>query len=189
MASRGDAITRIPLGNGESPSVPAVFTPAPPEFSAAYRAALLAYLCGAGESGLMRAWELGRRALRERLGLLEVTALHGSVVADVLARDDERCIVQRLAAVNAFLLEALAPFAMVQRGFDEATVVLREINQHLENELRRIAHSLHDEVQQLLVTVYIGLEEIRDALPADKAAPLSKVLQQVDGIAEHVRSI
>jgi signal transduction histidine kinase len=157
-------------------------------FSMAYRAALRGYLEGSGESGLTRAWELGRRALRERLGLLEVAALHVQLVGDGIARGPHPAV-PRLAAEGAFLLEVLASFEMAQRGFDEATEVLRQLNQRLENELRRIAHSLHDEVQQLLVAVYIGLEEIRDELPAEKAEPLSGILRQVDGIAEHVRTI
>lgn len=193
MVSREDAISsrfsRVSAAPQPAPQPAASSLPA--EFSAAYRAALLGYLEGSGESGLTRAWELGRRALRERLSLLKVTALHLQLAADdgAVERPPPDRAVARSQEAGAFLLEVLASFEIAQRGFDEATEVLRQLNQQLESELRRIAHSLHDEVQQLLATVYIAIEEIRDELPAEKAAPLSAILRQVDGIAEHVRAI
>lgn len=191
MPSRRDAISRgpRPVNTAAQPVSSARTHSLPAGFADAYRLALVGYLQGSGESGLTEAWELGRRALRERLGLLEVTAFHFQLVAGQIPRRAHTVVPRLQEAAGLFLLEVLASFEMAQRGFDEATQVLRQLNQRLENELRRIAHSLHDEVQQLLVTVYIGLEEIRDELPAEKAAPLSAILRQVDGIAEHVRAI
>jgi hypothetical protein len=51
-------------------------------FARRYRAALLDYLLGSDEAGLVRAYDLGRAAMREGLGLLEIVRVHHRDDAD-----------------------------------------------------------------------------------------------------------
>jgi Phosphoserine phosphatase RsbU, N-terminal domain len=83
-----------------------------------YRPPFLAYLSRLDEQGLSAAYDLGRRTMLRRLGLLDLVRVHNEVYVEVMA--DARTLeeAQGLArAASAFLLEALAPFEMTQRGF------------------------------------------------------------------------
>jgi hypothetical protein len=79
---------------------------------------MLRYLAQQDEAGLKSAYELGRGAMRESVGLLEVVRVHNEEFLDVLApvRDlDEAQSIARPAA--ALLIELIASFEMSQRGF------------------------------------------------------------------------
>jgi len=83
-----------------------------------YRPPFLSYLTNLDERGLSAAYDLGRRAILWRVGLLELVRVHNEVYVEVVA--DARTLdeAQGLArAAAAFLLEAVAPFEMTQRGF------------------------------------------------------------------------
>ena len=83
-----------------------------------YAPLMLRYLAQQDEAGLKSAYELGRGAMRESVGLLEVVRVHNEVFLEVLAtvRDlDEAQSVARPASV--LLIELIASFEMSQRGF------------------------------------------------------------------------
>ena len=83
-----------------------------------YRPPFLSYLTNLDERGLTAAYDLGRRAMLRRLGLLELVRVHNEVYVEVVAEARSLAEAQALAqAASAFLLEALAPFEMTQRGF------------------------------------------------------------------------
>jgi hypothetical protein len=83
-----------------------------------YRPSFLAYLTHRDEHGLSAAYDLGRRAMVWRLGLLELVRVHNDVYVEVVSEARTLDEAQGLArAAAAFLLEALAPFEMTQRGF------------------------------------------------------------------------
>jgi hypothetical protein len=83
-----------------------------------YRPPFLSYLTNLDERGLTAAYELGRRAMLRRLGLLELVRVHNEVYVEVVSDARTLSEAQGLArAASAFLLEALAPFEMTQRGF------------------------------------------------------------------------
>ncbi|MBI3622135.1 MAG: diguanylate cyclase, partial [Nitrospirae bacterium] len=83
-----------------------------------YQSALQDYLLsGAGEAALQRAYELGRRALAEGLGALEMAALYHQALVSVLAgvlvpQDGARTV----RAAENFLMESLSAFEMTHRG-------------------------------------------------------------------------
>jgi len=87
-------------------------------FSRRYRAALLDYLLGAGETGLTRAYELGRRAIDDGIGLLPILQAHQKTVKTVLESaptvDDA---LGTLEAAETFLTETLSPFEATYRGY------------------------------------------------------------------------
>jgi len=64
-------------------------------------------------------------------------------------------------SANTFLAEMLSPFEMTHRGYRDSLVAWRHINETLEQEIRRIAHALHDDSGQLLVSVHLQLAQVR----------------------------
>jgi hypothetical protein len=83
-----------------------------------YTPRFLAYLGRQDELGLRAAYELGRQAMRQDVGLLGLVRTHNEVLLDVLqtARSPEDAEAT-VRAASTFLLEALGCFEMTQRGF------------------------------------------------------------------------
>jgi hypothetical protein len=86
-----------------------------------YRSALVGYLSRRGERQLHSAYELGRSAINDRVGLLELVQVHNSVTLDRLRATGETERLEVAEAAGAFLVEVLAASDMAQRGFLEGT--------------------------------------------------------------------
>ncbi len=105
-----------------------------------------ACLSGAGEVALRHGYELGRRALREGLGVMDVVSIHRKVLRRLLegasTADDCRQIVQ---ASHDLFAECLAPFELTHRGFLEAESLnsqLEAANRELESFSYSVSHDL-----------------------------------------------
>lgn len=89
-----------------------------PLFSQRYRAALLDYLLGNGETGLSNAYDLGRSAIDEDFGLLQLLRAHQRAVNAVLeSTHNSNESLKKLKAAEDFLMETLSPFEMTYRGY------------------------------------------------------------------------
>ena len=155
-----------------------------------YGEALEHYLAGGGEYALRAAYEVGRLALEKNVGLLDLAALHHLTLIRILAgshgQDEIRV---RFTAASQFFTECLSPYEMSQRGYRDAVAALHLVNETLENEVKRIAHTVHDEAGQLLVVVHLALAEIaKDLTPALQARikGVTELLHQVEG---HLREL
>jgi hypothetical protein len=85
-----------------------------------YAPAFLHYLSDGGESGRRAAYELGRRAISQRLSILDLARIHHTVLLEVLKTHRTSQELEHIArAASEFLVEALAVFEMTQRGFTE----------------------------------------------------------------------
>ena len=86
-----------------------------------YTPLMLRYLSQRDESSLRLAYELGRDAMRDSIGLLDVVRVHHEVFLDVLAtvRDTEEAQVVASAAADV-LIDLIASFEMSQRAFTES---------------------------------------------------------------------
>jgi len=159
------------------------------QLDAEYAAALRDHLAGGGEASLQRAYELGRRAVASGLGLVEMAALHHQAVLSLLPPSPEpgECA-QAIKAAGAFLAEGLGPFEMAYRGFREASDVLRRLNETLEEEAKRIAHALHDDAGQILVSVHLALESLATDLPAGRDR-LREARDLLDQVEEQIRGL
>jgi hypothetical protein len=83
-----------------------------------YRAALLDYLLGSDEAGLVRAYDLGRMALEEGLGPLEILRTHQRTAQAILMSTQSAELARkRVDGAGAFLMETLSPFEMTYRGY------------------------------------------------------------------------
>jgi signal transduction histidine kinase len=161
-----------------------------PELVPQYAAALQEYLAGGGEGVLRRAYELGRQALADGLGVLEMAVLLHRALRTVRPRGrtpEERA--EMAAAMEEFFLECLSPFEMAHRGVQEANSALRRLNEMLEEVAKRIAHSLHDEAGQLLGSVYVALEELAWDLPPARRERLQKMRELLDETSEQLRRL
>jgi len=160
------------------------------ELAEQYRRALQDYLDDAGETGLARAYELGRKAVVDGLGVLEMTALHHEALrASVLrlAAFEDRA--KAAEAAQRFLMESLSPFEMTHRAFREVNTVLRRLHERLEEEAKRIAHTLHDEAGQLLASVHVALAAMSSDLPPSARGRLEEVRGLLDRIEDDLRRL
>jgi Phosphoserine phosphatase RsbU, N-terminal domain len=87
-------------------------------FSRRYRAALLDYLLGSGEAALARAYDLGRTAIDEGMGLLPILRAHQEAIQAVLQPTlSSPESLKRLTDAEDFLMEILSSFEMTYRGY------------------------------------------------------------------------
>jgi hypothetical protein len=129
-----------------------------------YAPAFLGYLSAGTEPGRQAAYELGRRAIRDRLSILDLARIHHSVLLEVLKTHRTAPELEQIAqAASEFLVEALAVFEMTHRGFNELLTTEQPGQDHaqdLQAELER---------QQVLERATGALME-RHGLSADTAA-------------------
>ena len=83
-----------------------------------YAPLLLRHLTRRDESGLQAAYQLGRRAMQDSVGLLDVVRVHHDLFLEVLAtaRDIDE-VVDLTGAASAILIDLVASFEVAQRGF------------------------------------------------------------------------
>lgn len=162
---------------------------APPQFATLYEQALIRYLEDGGENALHEAYEYGRRALDAGLQLLNFISLHQQALANAIKPSLLPTAAQTEAA-TAFLMEGLSPYEMLLISNAESNAALRRLNQILEEEARRIAHTLHDEAAQMLATVYLEIAEIRREKPTRKITiHLDNVISGLDQVREQLRRL
>jgi len=160
------------------------------EAYAHYRAALAAYLDAPDELARLAGYDLGRRALSNGFGVLEMAAMHSRALTGVMqttVNDEER---QRLIdEQTAFLVEALSPFEMAHRAFRDANDMLRRLTDVLEGQAKRIAYALHNEAGQLLASVHFALAEAERDLPSEKTQNLMQVRFLLGEIEQRLRNL
>jgi signal transduction histidine kinase len=148
-----------------------------------YASLLREYASVGGESALGQAYELGRRAITEQMSLVEIASLHHQALKRLLADErDEMHRAELLRASSDFLGECLAPYEMAHRGFQDAVRALRQVNETLEEEIKRIAYAVHDEAGQLLVAVHLALAEMAQKLPKTQ----QERIREIEGLLSQV---
>lgn len=100
--------------------MPDIVTGALEQFRQNYTPLLLRYLSQRDEEGLKLAYELGRDAMRNSVGLLDVVRVHHELLLEVLAT--ARSLEEATGIVEAsppLLMDLIASFEMSQRAFME----------------------------------------------------------------------
>ncbi|HKW87295.1 MAG TPA: ATP-binding protein [Candidatus Acidoferrales bacterium] len=149
-----------------------------------YESALKSYLQEGGEPALKSSYDLGRQALAEGMGVLDLVALHQQALEQLSGS----CVtVEVLRRAGEFFAECISPFEMTHRAYGESNTALRHLNEALEEETRRIARALHDESGQLLAAVHIELQEsMRGRGPAARKK-IEKVEELLNEIEKQLR--
>src|SRR6202171_504484 len=105
-----------------------------------------------------------------------MASLHHQAVVSLVCDAESRKRREELLRSSAeFLAEFLSPYEMAHRGFQDAVMALRQMNETLEAEIKRIAYAVHDEAGQLLVAVHLGLAELGRDLPEDKQKQIARI--------------
>src|SRR2546429_10005057 len=153
------------------------------EFQDEYAETLRDYAMGGGEAVLGRAYELGRRAIAEPKSLLELVSLHHKVLKELFQNSVDRGSPGQLVQISCdFLSECVSPYEMAQRGFQDAVKALRQLNETLEEEIKRIAYSVHDEAGQLLVAVHLALANLALELPPGR----KEQVREIEGLLNEI---
>ncbi|HEV2489089.1 MAG TPA: sensor histidine kinase [Candidatus Acidoferrales bacterium] len=149
-----------------------------------YDAALESYLHNGGETELKRSYDLGRQALAEGRGILDMVAMHEQSLLKLTAERNSQDVIRR---AGEFFAESMSPFEMTHRAFGESNSALRRLNETLEEETRKIAHALHDESGQMLAAVYIELQEAMRDLPPNARRRIEKTVALLNQIEQQLR--
>jgi signal transduction histidine kinase len=155
-----------------------------------FAATLAAYVAHAEEVHLGRAYELGRAALAQGWSIPDVVAAYIRALPAVIGQAGSADMTRSsLELSGAFLADALSSYEMTHRGYREAVVGLRHLNETLEQEAKRIAHALHDEAGQLLVSVHLALAELQRECPASVQSGFRRVQGQLEQIEYQLRHL
>src|SRR2546427_1123648 len=163
-------------------------TKAEPRLEDEYACQLREYAAGSGEAALGKAYELGRRALTEGKSLMEIASFHHEALQGLIqGQQDDKRREELLQASSDFLAECLSPYEMAQRGFQDAVKALRQLNETLEEEIKRIAYAVHDEAGQLLVAVHLALAEVARELPQAQQEQIGQIEGLLNEVEKHLR--
>jgi signal transduction histidine kinase len=81
----------------------------------------------------------------------------------------------------------LSPYEMAHRGVQDAIAALRQLNETLEEEIKRIAYAVHDEAGQLLVAVHLALADVARELPERQKEPLGRIEELLNQVEKQLR--
>jgi len=138
---------------------------------------------------LHAAYELGRSALVDGLGVLEVAVAHQRVVRKLLVdvgRTGQPA--KTIDDAGRFLVECLSPFEVSHRGIREAALEARRLNETMEKEVSRIAHAFHDEAGQLLASVHVAIADLGQDLPTPAQERLDEIRNLLKKLETELRS-
>jgi Phosphoserine phosphatase RsbU, N-terminal domain len=142
------------------------------DFRVRYGAALDAYLETPDETALSAGYELGRAAVAEQIGLLDLAAVHQEALAAVL---DARDPVPTVATAGDFFLESLSALEMFQRILRDSRETALLERAHAEM-LRRLSTFLTDASLALDATGSLGeilqlaAEHARELVAAERCS-------------------
>ncbi len=132
-----------------------------------YATALRAYLEDPGEPALGAAYELGRAALDNGTGVVDIVSAHAEAFRSILGTSQTATWTHSIS----FLVECLAPLEMAHRGFIEANRTLQTLNADLERTNRdlqsfatSIAHDLRTPLRALAGYSAALMEDCADGL-------------------------
>lgn len=137
-----------------------------------------------GESTRARARELGRRALAAGVPLLElVDTAVGTITAPARTAAERAQLARVLDAGHEFVHECVSPYNDSLRETSEGNHGLRHRNENMEEQVRRIAHEIHDSSAQFLASVHTELERAKEEAPGELVPRLQRLrtlLNQVE---------
>jgi signal transduction histidine kinase len=142
------------------------------DLARAYQANLRLFLTGGGELALSAAYDHGRAAMAQSIGVTEMIHLHHyAMEALLLAEPRLTKNAKWLELAAAFLGEALGPFEMTQRGYLEALERQRVLNADL-----GIANELLAQKNQELKAASLHKSEFLANMSHELRTPLNAII-------------
>lgn len=129
-----------------------------------YTAALRDYVARGEESALQQAFDLGRRAIKDEPSVLDITAIHHEALARLLRETPDASRERVLQEASEFLMQAISPFEMTHRGFQETNARLRELNETLERRVEERTEELARSNAELQQFAYIASHDLQEPL-------------------------
>jgi light-regulated signal transduction histidine kinase (bacteriophytochrome) len=171
-------------------------TAAQHSLQAEYATKLGSHLARADEAALLQAHELGRKALSQGIGVLDLVMLHHEVLARLGEGGSLRQSILNEAA--EFLAESLSPFEMSLRGYREANSNLAALNDRLRRakaateaanrELEAFSYSVAHDLRAPLRSIdgfsHALLEEYADKLDDEGKQHLRYVREAAQDMAD-----
>lgn len=171
---------------------------APRSLSERYSAALERHLAMPDEAALLYAHELGRSALADGLGVLDVALVHHEALSAVTANTPSADKTAKLDQAAEFFIESLSPFEMSLRGYRESNadlVMLNETllqakiaaetaNRELESFSYSVAHDLRAPLRSIDGFSQALLEDYADALDDEGRKYLEYVRESAQQMAQ-----
>jgi light-regulated signal transduction histidine kinase (bacteriophytochrome) len=155
-----------------------------------YSEALARYLSGADEVVLNQAYELGRKALGDGLGVLDIAMLHHGALDAAIANEPAVAHSAEIAKAAEFLAETLSPFEMSLSGYRETNMRLTAMNETL-RQAKAAADAANRELEAFSYSVahdlrapLRGLDGFSQALLEDYA---DKLGDEGRGYLRHLR--
>ncbi len=135
----------------------------------------------ADDSARAAAQHMGRHALDSGVPLLELV---DSVMRTVTSSaHNGRTPAQLFAAGESFLRECLSPYDNALSSASETHQGLRTQNEQMEEQVRRVAHEIHDSSAQFLASVHTELHRVSEMAPQEllpRLQRLQTLLNQVE---------
>jgi len=153
-----------------------------------YATALRTYLKDPGESALEAAYELGRAALDNGTGVIDIVSAHAETLGSILGTSQTTIWTQSIS----FLVECLAPLKMAHRGFMEANRTLQALNADLE-QANRDLQSFATSIAHDLRTPLLALAGYSAALMEDCADSLGdsgcNYAERIEAASQHMGQV
>ena len=153
----------------------------PNGFEREYVSALEVYLQAGSESALSRAYELGRRAIVQGYGVLDMAQLHEAALEELVlsapAADQPRFARKAADIFN----ELLSLFEMSFRGYREANLELRRLNATLQRQKEELELANHE----LEAFSYSASHDLRSPLGSIETLSQLLLQQSADRLDEH----
>jgi signal transduction histidine kinase len=153
------------------------------DHSALYTGGLKAYMGDPSEGLLRHAYEIGRWAVAQGKGVMEMVTVHHEALGRILRRSSGSASLEELRRAGEFFAESLSPYEMAHRGFREAIIALRQLNETMEREIQRIAHDVHDQAGPLFDAARLAMSGVaRDLSPAmqERFREIGAILDQAE---------
>jgi len=135
----------------------------------------------ADDSARAAALHLGRHAFDSGVSLLElVETVMGTLTSSARKGHEAAGL---LASGEGFMLECLSPYDSALRSASETRRGLRSQNEQMEEQVRRVAHEIHDSSAQFLASVHTELHRVTEMAPVELVPRLQRLhmlLNQVD---------